>query len=494
MKIIIPENLDLIAITALNKPDFKFNIEVFQYLISLLTWIPNQNREYTDQKFIPLNSSILQKNGIRDFPLYRDYLEEAGIWHWQPYKPGEKSRAFRLNEKYQTTVRISTPPNTKFWLRIKRNEANVARASNRHKHLTKWFNEHFTIDADKAEVFAQRKYIEEVAHGDPAAVNRYNSNMLAIANIKDKSYRLTSDSRGRFYSPLTNVSTDLRQFISYNGERLTNIDIVNSQPFLSTVLFSPSFWQSNNREQISVNDISYQIRRKLLSEFEAVQPSNNEFAKINMAKCFNPTPSISFPIYWRSNLSQIDTLLTPSITNIPIFPNNNSTSTLMLTKNSVSLYSSDIQAYSFKTEQGEFYEYFQEKLSEVDSSFGKMRRSEIKTIFYESIFGKYIPVHQLKPNMAVFHKAFPNVSKFFRSLKFKQHNVLACALQSIEAELVIMRVAKKYSEAFPNRPIYTIHDSIVVEESLAQEATKIFRQELKRSLGRIPKLTSECWG
>ena len=166
----------------------------------------------------------------------------------------------------------------------------------------------------------------------------------------------------------------------------------------------------------------------------------------------------------------------------------------MLTKNSVSLYSSDIQAYSFKTEQGEFYEYFQEKLSEVDSSFGKMRRSEIKTIFYESIFGKYIPVHQLKPNMAVFHKAFPNVSKFFRSLKFKQHNVLACALQSIEAELVIMRVAKKYSEAFPNRPIYTIHDSIVVEESLAQEATKIFRQELKRSLGRIPKLTSECWG
>lgn len=51
------------------------------------------------------------------------------------------------------------------------------------------------------------------------------------------SYKVDSTS-GRFHSNVTNMPKVLRQFLRINGEPLANIDIKNSQPYLSTILLT----------------------------------------------------------------------------------------------------------------------------------------------------------------------------------------------------------------------------------------------------------------
>jgi len=54
---------------------------------------------------------------------------------------------------------------------------------------------------------------------------------------KDIFYSVDNTS-GRFHSNVTNISKKLRPFLRINGEPLANIDISNSQPFLSTILLT----------------------------------------------------------------------------------------------------------------------------------------------------------------------------------------------------------------------------------------------------------------
>jgi hypothetical protein len=53
----------------------------------------------------------------------------------------------------------------------------------------------------------------------------------------------------RFHSNVTNIDKELRQFLRVNGERVLNVDVKNSQPYLSTIILTnPSqvSWLTNN--------------------------------------------------------------------------------------------------------------------------------------------------------------------------------------------------------------------------------------------------------
>ena len=64
------------------------------------------------------------------------------------------------------------------------------------------------------------------------------------------------------------MKKEIRNFITYQGERLVSIDIKNSQPFFSRVLLTASFWQpkevkSGGLEQLS--QIAPSIYQDLIS-------------------------------------------------------------------------------------------------------------------------------------------------------------------------------------------------------------------------------------
>ena len=62
----------------------------------------------------------------------------------------------------------------------------------------------------------------------------------------------------------------------------------------------------------------------------------------------------------------------------------------------------------------------------------------------------------------MFNQLFPHVNSIFRMLKKEYHSSLAIMLQRIESYIVLEVICKMISKDFPDLPIFTIHDSIVI--------------------------------
>ena len=62
----------------------------------------------------------------------------------------------------------------------------------------------------------------------------------------------------------------------------------------------------------------------------------------------------------------------------------------------------------------------------------------------------------------MFNQLFPHVNSIFRMLKKEYHSSLAIMLQRIESCIVLEVICKMISKDFPDLPIFTIHDSIVI--------------------------------
>ncbi len=70
-------------------------------------------------------------------------------------------------------------------------------------------------------------------------INQYNNIKASATRLLRKRYFCTiDDTSRRFHSNVTNMSKDLRPFLRVNGQPLVNIDIKNSQPYLSTLLLT----------------------------------------------------------------------------------------------------------------------------------------------------------------------------------------------------------------------------------------------------------------
>ncbi|MFN5850155.1 MAG: hypothetical protein ACK43K_16825, partial [Chitinophagales bacterium] len=71
-----------------------------------------------------------------------------------------------------------------------------------------------------------------------------------VHRIHKGDFQFTIDNNaGRLYTVLTQIKKELRQFIRYNGKKLVAVDIKNSQPYLSSVLFSEEHYNLNNCEK-----------------------------------------------------------------------------------------------------------------------------------------------------------------------------------------------------------------------------------------------------
>ena len=82
-------------------------------------------------------------------------------------------------------------------------------------------------------------YKEFIEANYTAKTDQFNSIVGSATRIINKDFFYSVDNTsGRFHSNVTNISKKLRPFLRINGEPLVNIDISNSQPFLSTILLT----------------------------------------------------------------------------------------------------------------------------------------------------------------------------------------------------------------------------------------------------------------
>lgn len=126
---------------------------------------------------------------------------------------------------------------------------------------------------------------------------------------------------------------------------------------------------------------------------------------------------------------------------------------------------SEIEQFKKLVLNGQIYEYLRTLVPHLS-------REEIKTMVYYVLFG---PNKRSKAD-SLFKKKFPSIWDFIVEFKKQKgdYKCLSYELQMAESEFIYNRVLVDFSSRFIDAPFITIHDSIIVPESLSQECRDIF--------------------
>ncbi|MBK8143871.1 MAG: hypothetical protein IPK62_02135 [Bacteroidetes bacterium] len=235
----------------------------------------------------------------------------------------------------------------------------------------------------------------------------------------------------------------LRKLLRYDGSKLANIDIVNSQPFLSIILLDSDIFDKLNI-------------KGLLSKY------NPEFK-------------------FSGNISMIENMI------------------------KVNSLKDDVVAYKKSVTEGKYYEYFAEILiqknlipSEIMDIENDLKRAEeirgfAKTATFRALFEK-VQAKRWCAYVRAFSDCFPNVYAIFQFVKRgNNHKALACMLQRFESNLVLHNVCLDIHENYPQIPLWTIHDSIATTVNNSHIVKEYFIQHLRDIMGIEPQVLCEIW-
>lgn len=444
----IPSSIDLEGCLIKNPPKFKFKIDHFYHIIEYLGKGMDQEDLDNNEGFINMSSKILQKS-IHNYKQYLDYLLENRIIRTDmKYIVGEKCFGYLINgySTHKATV-ISIPIQSSVIKKnrskeIKEIEDKLKKTAKKYPYLTKWFNSKLKIDVVGATNKTEELFPEQTGSirgklkGKPSIWNRRMKAIYSIHKFsKQEFYYSVDDNVGRFHSNLTNIKKELRNFITYDGKKLVNIDIKNSQPLLSTILFNKDFYLENSQ----------------------------------IINIFN-IPS-SFPLLSNFSHSYSSTIITL-------------VKTLQKTDNQ------KVTEYLDMVNTGNFYEKISAKLY-PKAPFVKQEMKEIIfTVFFSR--NSFIRMPEAKSKID-FRDHFPEIYEIFKQIKVKNHRALAHILQRIESELIIQKVCKRISIEKPDLPIFTIHDSIATTVGNENYVSTIIKEEALKLTGLNIKLGIEPW-
>jgi hypothetical protein len=398
--------------------------------------------------FVNLNARKLQK-AIHDYRKYLDYLLKHRIIRTDMrYVVGKKSFGYLVIEGKEHKASVVKIPVTS-WPMIKRlrNEANNTSCENRatenaYSHLTKWFNPLLKINVQAAKEKVEELFPEKTsgirgrAIGKPSLWARRYKAVYSIEKFeRQEFYYNVDDNVGRFHSNLANIKRELRNFITYDGQKLVNVDIKNSQPLFSTLLLSRDFWRQGT-SFMNIFDIPSAI--SLLSN-----------------SC-------------RSSLIII----------------------IMIVK---SLDRSDIQLinnYTYSVASGEFYKHMSDILH-PGAPFVKQRMKEmIFTVFFSS--HRFIGQPGAK-DKRLFAQFFPDIYRLFSLIKKNNHTTLSHILQRIESQIIVQNAPGRIAKENPNLPIFTIHDSIATTVGNEEYVKNIIVEEVFKLTGLNANVGFEYW-
>lgn len=434
MKTYLPRKLNLDKHLKQHPPKIEgFNKDNLIYILGLITELPARC-EHFDYKygFVSLNATILKKK-VWNYKQYLDYAVSTGILksdNW--YIKGTKSKGYKFTDKYLD--KNKEVPILKYSLIKKEYQEKEIEAKilEKYYYLTKWFNEDLTIDYSGA-----LDFLESTMTGSEN-VYKYNYNLSRIDKISSTEYYTSVDGNiQRFHSTLTSLHGDLRKFIKYADEELVSLDITNSQPYLSTALFNPLFYnnQPNNLLLLSLYSINH-----------------------------------------HSVLSPISLSSSPMLQEILQQSNND-----------------DIKKYVDLVTSGSLYEFLARVFKrEIGDEF--KNRKQLKGVIFTVLFtsNHFIGQPEAKPKR-IFRKYFPTVYKIFSLIKRGDKTNLPRLLQRMESYIVLDRICKRISLERPNLPIFTIHDSVITTKGNEDYVKGIMLEELRNCIGYEPKLKIESW-
>jgi hypothetical protein len=466
MKAIIPDNFITSAHLRKYPPAHygltTFNVDHALYLLTQLTLAPAQDQQLLDNidlehNFIPLHAKLLQAK-VHNYKSYLSYfmktyvIESDNRYVREIDRPGEgKSIGYRFTSDYYFAD-LQTVEYGQAWLNIlkKKQRQKYNELKKEYNHLVKWLWPTCDIQIDfksaqqwltlrkKAQMsypelrsreLNRKKHIVEIKN--PITQFKFAKANILSLYIGD-THCSVDKTTFRMHSVLTNMSSIMRNFLTYKGQSLVSIDIKNCQPYLITALLNQDIY-STQRRGINLSNLN----PELYARFKHNLPPVNTLKELMMNE----------DVYlYKSLVSNVD--------NNPL----------------------------------DLYEYMLKECEK--NSIRYDNRNAIKVGMYEVLFtaNRYgTPIKKL------FKKLFPTIDQLCKAIKESNKANLACLLQSIESHIVLKVITKRLAREEPKAPIFTIHDSVVTTQSYANKLKTIMIEELTILTGLPPKLKKEIW-
>jgi hypothetical protein len=456
----LPENLYLEELFENNPPDFEYEIDWFKYFIDFIYYMQSKHKD-NELEYVPFYSPLMQRRN-RQYNKYIKYLLENKVfigrgYYWEGdilkgngyYKVGQESKSYKFTYEYNTPCQMTFIENPKVIKKILKYielpddeqayEKLIDYSVEDLEYLSKWFNEGLEIDYIGVYSYLDELREKEANHylDKHKAMVKYNSRKRVVDKIlrKDFYWNTVDDKAGRFHTVLTQLKGDLRQFVTYKGQKLVSVDIKNSQPYLSTILF--------NRDRFL--KIALPALRKL-------NPQNFQSG------------------------NYIETQLLKFIEELP-------------TK-------SDAILYRDLVISGGIYEHFGELIYYGNFLKQEEYLKDLRKIAKTKMFSAFFSPNGLKrfcKEIKLFSEHFPSIYQIFSLLKTTKHNALACLLQYIEAQIVLLKACKRIAIEKPFLPIFTLHDCIITIYGEEEYVRKVLEETLFGEVGFMPTLKIEKW-
>lgn len=437
----------------------KFDKGKVYYILSLLSSKLARNKSLIDDEgWIPLMEKDLKDN-IRDISEYLKYLTETNvlertnnyIQEFTPYK-------YRWSLPYRRglpELRVVKIRNTK---RKINDIEGLTHDPNLPEYLAHWYEVKQLFINSRVRNYSIAIYRAKLNNEIPLSINpktnhtkdpilQYMASLYNIMRITNYAYEAKRDRNvHRLHSVITNMQSDYRNFLTFNGETLVNIDIKNSQPYLACLLLNPDFWRQDSELSLTLYHLP-----------------------LNIQELFNE----------KDTLKQIHAFFRQSTND-------------------------EFNAYIEKVTSGDFYEQF---VTLANQRLGYIIERDIaKTMMFNILFANNRgqandpTIQGLKQLFK--EEIYPKVYELFKIIKHtysevereSQHNRLACLLQAIESKIILDRCCKRiWEEGSQQVPVFTIHDSIATTLSNQERVENIMKEELTTAIGYPPKLDTEEW-
>lgn len=440
----------------------KFDPVRFIYILGLISSIPARNKDsITETGYVSINSKLI-RNFFKDYLSYLDYLILTGVLETKgQYIQGKQSKGYRFTERYANAplVRYDYPAfiqNTDNVASIQEEIYNKKTGNFVHNpildfpYLSYWYStKGLQIDEEAALTCAYQMMQDKISKGIQSwDINRdksrnnlikrknpltqYHAALYNINSIAIGDYKVSIDSNvHRLHSVITNLQKDYRRFLSYNGQKLVNVDICNSQPYLLCLLLNPSFWDKTSDIPLNIGMLSHNIQGMVQEE--------------HLSEIYKYVLSLS------------------------------------------ACHDTALENYIKTASQGKVYEYMQEVINKRENV--NLKRDDIKTMILTTLFSKnrFMPTYK-----KYFKQNFPQIYELIRLVKKENHETLACILQNIESEIILHRCCCQIWHISNHQvPVFTIHDSICTTIGNEVFVKEIMIQELTKAVGEIPFIKIE---
>jgi len=489
MKLFIPSDLPLDRHLSENPPFKGFCKDQLVYLIHLIVTIPQYRKDIdVIDGYVPLSSKALQEvNAL--YKRYLNYAVTSGLLACDSsYFKGIKCKGYKILYPTQGSLRAYEVKDYVLSKHFHAHYRKQKKSIRGFEFLERWFGKGLFIDMEAATAFLKEELALKMGNVDlqdskpiynPYAVQedgsrgcyelhykdpllQYQQGNLSLMKLQERQFNCSISDNGRFHSVLTNMRSVLRNYLTYNGERLVSIDVKNSQPYLICLLLQPEFWRSTK------------IKKK--GAVTVKKGQKNKESQIYCSSILEDYNSI---------------LLLESILRIDSLAIHKEVSYFMLLEIATSLVNTSFDTYKDTVLKGAFYEALQDAF-EQQLGYRVKDRKEVKAAVFQVLFtpNQFYGQKQAAPKR-LFAQQYPELYGVLKAIKKKDPKLLPRLLQQIESHVILKVVAKRMQKLHPNVPIFTIHDSIVTTASNQLLVEQLMQDAFTSCIGSAPTLVAE---